>query len=247
MANMPEAHGQRTVLPVCGHSFADPRLLQAALTHPSATGPADSRARLLYQRLEFLGDALWSFAVTDALVTLWPTASAGELTRRRARLVSATALAELAAATGVAARVVLSESEESKGARERPSVLSSAFEAVLGAIYLDGGAEQIHRLAWEACLNQLRHGETPDDPKTALQQLAQSRFKAAPRYRVTRRSGPPHAPIFEVEVRIGDAPIGRGRGRNRSEAERAAALAALADCASSTDSTRCSIPPPQGH
>ena len=212
---------------VCGHRFRDSTLLEAALTHPSATDQAQADVRLRFQRLEFLGDAVWNLCVSDALVSLLPTASEGELSQRRAHLVNSTALAEMARNHGLQALLLLSPGEDSAGGRERASTLSSALEAVIGAIYLDGGEEEIRRLARDACLRQSDAQEPAKDPKAALQTLSQSRFRATPRYRTLRRSGPMHAPVFEVEVRVGQSPIARGRGRSKQEAERAAALAAL--------------------
>jgi ribonuclease-3 len=212
---------------VCGHRFRDATLLEAALTHPSSTDATESEARLRYQRLEFLGDAVWTLFVSEALCSLWPTAPEGELTVRRTGLVSAAALARMATAHGLAPLIALSRGEESAGGRERVSILSSVFEAVIGAIYLDGGHEEIRRLAYDACLTQLQEGEPAREPKGALQEFAQSKFGKAPRYHLIGRSGPPHAPIFEIEVRVSRSPIARGQGRSKQEAERAAALAAL--------------------
>lgn len=212
---------------ICGHQFQDLKLLEAALTHPSSTDPSQADVRLRYQRLEFLGDAVWNLYVSDALVSLLPTASEGELTLRRARLVSAAALAELAQFYGLAPLLLLSKGEESTGGRHKTRILSSAFEAVIGAIYLEGGAGEIRDLAREACLRALEGEALTHDPKSALQQLAQSLLHATPRYRLIRRSGAPHAPTFEVEVVVGRSPIGKGKGPNRQEAEREAARAAL--------------------
>ena len=212
---------------ICGHRFEDVTFLEVALTHPSSTDNSQADLRLRYQRLEFLGDAVWNFYMSESLVSLLPTASEGELTLRRARLVSAAALAEMAKLHGIASLLVLSGGEESTGGRQKLSILSSGFEAIIGAIYLDGGAEEIRRLARDACFNRLGYEEVGHDPKTALQQMTQSRFHEAPSYRLLRRTGPPHAPTFEVEVRIGRSAIGHGSGRSKQEAERAAAISAL--------------------
>lgn len=212
---------------VCGHQFRDVTLLEAALRHPSSTDNSQADLRRRYQRLEFLGDAVWSFYVSDALVSQWPTASEGELTLRRARLVSGAALAEMATIHGIPPLIVLGKGEESTGGRQRASTLSSVFEAVIGAIYLDGGTEDIQRLARCTCSGQLGGTEISEDPKSALQQLTQARYRSTPRYRLLRRSGPPHAPTFEVEVRVTRLPIVKGSGRSRQEAEREAALLAL--------------------
>ncbi len=212
---------------VCSHHFRDLALLKAALTHPSSTDNSQADLRRRYQRLEFLGDAVWGFYISDALVSQWPTASEGELTLRRAGLVSGAALAEMARVYGIPPLIVLGKGEESGGGRQRASTLSSVFEAVIGAIYMDGGTEDIQRLARFTCSGQLNATEIPEDPKTALQQLTQARYRSTPRYRLLRRSGPPHAPTFEVEVRVTRLPIVKGSGRSRQEAEREAALLAI--------------------
>ncbi len=224
-----------------GHQFRDLTLLEAALTHPSSTNTAQADVRLRYQRLEFLGDAVWSLYVSDALVSLLPTASEGELTIRRARLVSGAALAEMAQLHGLAPLLLLSKGEELTGGRQKARVLSSAFEAVIGAIYLDDGVREIHNLAREACVKALSGEALDHDPKTALQQLAQSLLRATPRYRLVCRSGPPHAPTFEVEVVVERSPIAKGKGRSRQEAEQEAARAALRslpDLVSTTSSSQ---------
>ena len=213
---------------IFGHRFRDLTLLEAALTHPSSTTHAQADARLLHQRLEFLGDAVWSLYVSDALVALLPTASEGELTLRRARLVSAAALAEIAKIQRIPSLIILNKGEEASGGRQRASILSSVFEAVIGAVYLDGGAEEIRGLACSVCDDQLPGVRLGCDPKTALQQLMQSRFHKTPRYHLLYRSGPPHAPSFEVEVRVGQSAIGRGSGRSKQDAEQEAARLAMA-------------------
>lgn len=210
-----------------GYRFRDPALLEAALTHPSSTDPAQADIRLRYQRLEFLGDAVWNLHVSDALVSLLPDASEGELTQRRTQLVSAIALAEMAQRYGLAPLLVLSKGEESTGGRQKTRILATTFEAVIGAIYLDGGSEAIHELARTVCVHALTKEQLTPDPKTALQQRVQSLLHSTPRYRLIRRSGTPHASTFEVEVVVGQLPVASGKGRNRQEAERAAAREAL--------------------
>lgn len=227
MISSVQAAAQPLPASVCGHRFRDLTLLEAALTHPSSTTHSQADARLLHQRLEFLGDAVWSLYVSDALVALLPTASEGELTLRRVRLVSAAALAKIAKIHRIPSLMILNKGEEASGGRHRASILSSVFEAVIGAVYLDGGAEEIRGLALSACTDLLGSEEIVHDPKTALQLLTQSRLRSAPRYRLLRRTGPPHAPTFQVEVRVGRSPIGRGSGRSRQEAEYEAARTAL--------------------
>lgn len=218
---------QRVPTTIFGHQFHDLTLLKAAFTHPSFTDPSQADARLRYQRLEFLGDAVWSLYVSDALISLLPTASEGELTLRRASLVSTAALADMAKIHGLAPLLSLSKGEELTGGRGKAKVLSSAFEAVIGAIYLDGGAVQLRNLAREACVNALSGEGLTHDSKTALQQLTQSLFRSTPHYRLICRSGAPHAPTFEVEVIVGRTALAQGKGRNRQEAEQEAARVAL--------------------
>lgn len=215
-------------------------LLEAALTHPSSTDPSQASARLRYQRLEFLGDAVWSLYVSDILVSLLPTASEGELTLRRAELVNTTALAEMARRHGLQSLLLLSKGEESTGGRHKTRILSSAFEAIIGAIYLDGGTAHIRDLARDACLKALEGEGLAPDPKSALQHLTQSITRATPRYRLIRRLGAPHVPTFEVEVIVGHSSIGKGKGPNRQEAEQEAArnaLRSLSDQSSTTSSS----------
>lgn len=225
---------------VLGYRFQDLKLFETALTHPSSTAPSQGDLRRRYQRLEFLGDAVWSFYVSDALVSLLPTASEGDLTLYRASLVNAAALANMAQISGLAPLFLLGKGEELTGGRQKTRVLSSAFEAMVGAIYLDGGAEKIRDLAREACLRALEGEQSTHDPKTALQHLAQSRLRLTPRYRLIRRSGASHAPMFEVEVLVGRTPIAKGKGRNRQGAEREAARAALRLLPSSLSTTSSS-------
>lgn len=213
---------------VFGHRFRDETLLEAALSHPSSVDSSLAHLRRRYQQLEFLGDAVWNCCISEALISLLPGAPEGELSLCRARLVSAAALAELAKSLDLPPLLFLSKGEESTGGRERVSILSGGFEAVIGAIYLDGGGALIRRLARSVCDDQLPGVRLGSDPKTALQQLMQSRFHETPRYHLLYRSGPPHAPTFEVEVRVGQSAIGRGSGRSKQVAEQEAARLAMA-------------------
>lgn len=242
MISSAQAAAQPLPTSICGHQFRDLTLLEVALTHPSSTDNSQADLRLRYQRLEFLGDAVWSFYVSDTLIALCSSAPESELTLRRARLISAPALAQMAKVLGLPALLVLGRGEDGAGGRQKVSILSSALEAVIGAIYLDGGAEVIRQLARDACCKQLGQEEAVVDPKTALQEFTQSRFRATPRYRMLRRRGPTHAPIFEMEVRIGRSAVGRGIGPNKQDAERAAAIAALAALSAGSHTTSSSHP-----
>lgn len=225
---------------LCGHRFRDTALLEAALTHPSSTDPSQTEVRLRYQRLEFLGDAVWTLYVSELLCSLLPAASEGELTQRRAGLVSAGALAEMARRHGLAPLLLLSTGEESTGGRQKTKILANSFEAMIGAIYLDGGVRVIRNLARDVCLGTLEEEQVTLNPKTALQQLIQSRFHLVPRYRLVRRSGSAHAPTFEVEVMVGRSRIAGGKGPNRQEAECDAARKALRSLPAELSTISCS-------
>jgi ribonuclease-3 len=211
------------------HPFADPALLQEALTHTSwshENGGPD------YQRLEFLGDAVLQMVVTHWLVESLPTDQEGELTRLRQHLVNTRTLAEVGRALGLGAHLRLGVGEESTGGRDRDKTLAGACEAVLGAVYLDGGWPPAERLVkqWFAdrfeALTQDGDARQPD-PRGLLQAITQRDLGATPTYEVTSREGPPHAPTFAVEVRIGERVLGRGVGSSKRQASRQAASDAL--------------------
>jgi ribonuclease-3 len=199
-----------------GHSFADPSLLARALTHPSATEPS-------YERMEFLGDRVLGLALADVLFHRFPGESEGGLARRLSKLASRDSLAEVARAIGLVAHVRISD-----GAKANDSILADCCEAVLAALYLDGGMQAARRFietAWEDLI--AADAMPPREAKTALQEWAQSRGIARPGYGIVSQSGPPHAPEFTVEVFLAGEPPERGMGRTKREAERAAAEAML--------------------
>jgi ribonuclease-3 len=199
-----------------GYSFAEPALLDRALTHPSATEPS-------YERMEFLGDRVLGLALSDVLFHRFPDESEGGLARRLGKLASRDSLAAVARAIGLVEHVRISD-----GAKANDSILADCCEAVLAALYLDGGMQAARHFiegAWEELI--AADAKPPREAKTALQEWAQSRGIARPGYGVVSQSGPPHAPEFTVEVSLaGEAPE-RGLGRTKREAERAAAEAML--------------------
>ena len=213
-----------------GHTFARPELLAEALTHRSALDrQPDLKATFPHgnERLEFLGDRVLSLAMADLLLQRFPHEREGELARRHAALVRATALAEIAGEIGLGAELRLGDSEQQAEA-VRPTILSDGLEAVLGAIFLDAGFA-----AAAACVERL-WGErlsaglsAPRDAKTSLQEWAQARRLPLPAYREVGREGPPHAPVFVVDVAIKGHEPSRGRAGNKREAERLAAAALL--------------------
>jgi len=209
-----------------GHEFADPHLLTEALTH----GSAAASGGFSYERLEFLGDRVLSLVVAELLFRNYPNENEGELARRYAALVRREALAEIAAEIGLGAFIIMSRSEAQAGGRENPSLLADVCEAVIAALYLDGGlaavTEFIHR-HWRARMADTR--TPPKDAKTTLQEWAQGRGFPLPVYRIAGREGPDHAPQFTIEVSAGDVgPPAIGKGPTRRAAEQAAAAALLA-------------------
>jgi len=209
-----------------GHRFARPELLETALTHASLGG---ARPRDTYQRLEFLGDRVLGLVMADLLMRRHRDETEGDLARRHARLVDRRSLVEVAEAVGLGEHVRMSAGEAASGARDNPAILADAMEAVIGAIYRDGGLEAaaaiIERL-WAEML--ARHEAPPQDAKTALQEWAQAQGLPLPAYRTVARTGPDHEPVFTVEVSVGDLAPVRAEGASRRAAERAAAEAALA-------------------
>jgi ribonuclease-3 len=212
-----------------GHDFARPELLAEALTHRSALDrQPDLKAAFPHgnERLEFLGDRVLSLAMADLLLRRFPHEREGELARRHADLVRATTLTEIAGEIDLGADIRLGDSETQSTVR--PTILADTLEAVLGAVYLDAGFT-----AAAACVERL-WGErlsvtvvAPRDAKTTLQEWAQARRLPLPAYREIGREGPPHAPVFVVDVSIKGHESGRGRAGSKREAERLAAVALL--------------------
>jgi ribonuclease-3 len=206
-----------------GHRFANPRLLEQALTHRSRG--ADN-----YERLEFLGDGVLGCAVADELYGRFPQLSEGKLTRLRASLVREEALAEVAGALGIGELLRLGEGELASAPQPRPSILADALEAVLGAVFLDGGYDAARRAvlaAFAPLIDQLDPERPAKDAKTRLQEILQARHCRLPGYRVVSVQGEAHRQSFEVECSVSDlnlAATGTGTSRQRAEQQAAKAL-----------------------
>jgi ribonuclease III len=211
-----------------GYRFKDAGLIERALTHVSGlSGPRNPAGS--YQRLEFLGDHVLGLVVSEMLFQAFPRANEGELSRRLADLVRKDACVDVARQIDLGAAVKLGTSEALAGGRDRPTILADACEALIGAVFLDGGyagaAEFIGRFWRDRMLAPVRPLR---DPKTVLQEWAQGRGLPAPTYREVARTGPHHDPEFRVAVELPDrAPI-EGVGRSKRGAEQAAAAAMLA-------------------
>jgi ribonuclease-3 len=203
-----------------GYQFKDPALLKRALTHPSM-GAEDN------QRLEFLGDAVLQYLMSDRLYREYPEDREGQLTHLRALLVCEAALSQVAARLGIGRSLIMDKGEELTGGREKPSVLCDAMEAVLAAVYLDGGMDAARGVV-ERCWPKPEEVSRPmQDAKGQLQEELQKDGGEAPTYEITGHRGPDHAPVFEATVyALGEA-LAAGEGRTKKQAEQAAALAAL--------------------
>jgi len=211
-----------------GYRFKDRGLLREALTHGSATGPGRRRRRT-NERLEFLGDRVVGLAVAELLFRRYPDEPEGALSPRLSGLVSEPALAAAARGLGLGAWLVVARSEEEAGGRERPAILADAFEALMGAVYLDGGLEAAAGIVRRCVEPRLETMVVPPrDAKSRLQEWTQARSLGLPRYEVVQAGGPDHAPVFEVAVAVADLPPARAAAPSKRAAEQAAAAALLA-------------------
>jgi len=210
-----------------GYRFKDAALFECALTHISALKGARNRAGS-YQRLEFLGDHVLGLVISDMLYRTYPKADEGELSRRLADLVRKETCAEIARAIDLGPAIRVGASESNAGARSRLAILADVCEAVIGAVYLDGGykaAEELVQRLWEV---RMQATAPPlRDPKTVLQEWAQARGLPTPAYREIARSGPDHDPEFRVAVQLPAFAPAEGLGRSKRAAEQAAASAML--------------------
>lgn len=207
-----------------GHRFADPALLVRALSHRSLGGRNN-------ERLEFLGDALINFVAAGVLYAEKPAAEEGALSRLRASLVREESLAQLARELDLGSFVRLGESELKSGGFRRDSILADAFEAILGAVYLDAGfevAQAVSLRLFRPLIDELPDAERLKDPKTRLQEWLQARSRPLPRYEVLNEEGPPHARRFQVRCSLADSDLRtEAQAGSRRNAEQQAAESML--------------------
>lgn len=212
-----------------GYQFKDQDLLVQSMTHPSMS--AEQREAVEdNQRMEFLGDAVLQVILTEHLYRILPDQAEGHLTKIRASLVSRRALADCALRLGLEEYLRLGKGEEANGGRHRESNLADAFEALLGAICLDGGitgAREVTMRLMEEDLQEVLEGEDTSNPKGRLQEELQALRRESPLYRILTEEGPDHLKQFRVEVLWGGKPLGAGRGSSKKNAESAAAQDAL--------------------
>jgi ribonuclease III len=212
-----------------GYRFSKPELLKLAVTHPSVAH--ETTAQIPHnQRLEFLGDAVLGLVLTQELYERFHTVSEGPLTKARAQMVNRRSLAEQARRFQLGEFLILSRGEESSGGREKQSALADGFEAVLGAIFLDGGFEAARNFilkCFRDAFGHLTRIPNIDNPKGELQEMLQARSIDAPQYQTTSVTGPDHDRLFECAVFHEGRELGRGKGKSKKSAESEAALAAL--------------------
>ena len=203
-----------------GYSFHNPHLLRQALTHPSM-GKNDN------QRLEFLGDAILQYVMSDILYQKYPDNQEGKLTHLRALLVCEAALSQVARSLHVGDHLLMDRGEELTGGRDKPSVLCDAMEAILAAVYLDGGLEPVRTIVQRFWPKPEEVKRPMQDSKGALQEFLQRDGLEAPTYAIVSQQGPDHDRTFEASVSRFGKELARGIGRSKKQAEQAAALAAL--------------------
>jgi ribonuclease-3 len=211
------------------YKFRDENLLRLALTHPSVAHESGVPTEH-NQRLEFLGDAVLGLVLTQKLYEQFKDLDEGPLTKARAKLVNRQTLAERARSLGLGAHLILSRGEEGSGGRARDSALADAYEALLGAIFLDGGFDAARDFIlgeFAAAVGELSSIPLIENPKGELQEFLQARSPHSPEYQTVQVAGADHDPLFECAVSHEGIELARGRGKNKKAAESEAAMAAL--------------------
>lgn len=210
-----------------GYTFQNRALLENALTHSSYANENKHTGAQSNERLEFLGDSVLGMVTADYLYRVHPDLPEGDLTRTRAALVCEGSLVEVAQQLELGTYLKLGKGEDAGGGRERPSIVADAVEAVLAAVYLDGGIGSARKIIQRFILDREEEKSGSRDYKTALQELVQRESGQVLAYRLVGSTGPDHAKRFQVEVELNGAPVGAGEGRSKKEAEQMAARAAI--------------------
>ena len=217
--------------PIIDYSFINQELLYQAFRHPSYVYEKDNLGVSDNQRLEFLGDAVINLAISDLLMESFPEMKEGDLSKYRASLVSENGLSCIALELELGDYLLLGKGEERTDGRKKLSILSDALEALIGAIYLDGGfAEALRVIAklFSPLLESISPGKSVNDFKTDLQEYSQEAFQSTPEYRLEKETGPDHNKTFYVGVYLKENLMGKGKGKSKKEAEQKAAKEALA-------------------
>ncbi|MBI4744519.1 MAG: ribonuclease III [Actinobacteria bacterium] len=209
-----------------GLTFRDKNLLKIALTHRSFSLVSGERIFEVNERLEFLGDAILSFVITDFIFNQFPQFSEGDLAKLRASLVNSNVLADIGSKISLGECILLGKGTELTGGRERTSILADCFEAIIGAIYIDQGIEVVRQFIIDKFRDIILASAENNilaDFKTNLQELTAQKFGLLPEYKIVSEEGPVHEKIFNVEVLIDKKVYGRGKGKSKKKAEQAAA------------------------
>jgi ribonuclease III len=230
MARTPLDEAQQAI----GYTFRDVRLLDEALTHTSHVNEFKDQVSKDNERLEFLGDAVLALIISEHVASAWPDLTEGALSKLRSHLVSEATLATVSRRLDLGRLLRLGRGEERTGGREKDSILANTVEAVLAAVYLDGGLDAARNFALKAFAQELREAGNRDagvvlagDYKTQLQEWCQQQHDCVPQYVTAKESGPDHRKTFDVQVIMQGKALGRGTGRSKKEAEQAAAQEAL--------------------
>lgn len=209
---------------ILGHEFKDPELLQEALTHRSASHGRDNG----YERLEFLGDRVLGLCIADMLMQAFPDEPEGALSRRLNALVRQETLAEVAEELGFQTHIYVGRAEEDSGARANPAILSDICEAVIAAMYIDGGLEVARAFIVKNWRHRLeKSSRPPKDAKSSLQEWAMARKLPLPEYEIAEKSGPDHAPVFTIKVSVRGREPAQAQGESKRNAEQKAAAILL--------------------
>ncbi len=213
-----------------GYQFRDQALCEAALTHKSWLNERGTDERTDNERLEFLGDAVIALVVSDLLMRRFPDHPEGELSKKRAAVVNEAGLARVAEVLALGQWIFLGRGEEQAGGRQKRSILADALEAIIGAVYRDGGFESAYKVTDRLFSRSLDGAgiEADRDFKSRLQELSQARLHLAPTYTLLAQEGPDHDKTFEVAIFLGDREYGRAQGKSKKEAQQNAAARALA-------------------
>jgi ribonuclease III len=230
MARTPLDEAQQAI----GYTFRNARLLDDALTHTSYVNEFKEQGFKDNERLEFLGDAVLALIISEHVASACPDLAEGSLSKLRAHLVSEVALSRAARRLDLGKLLRLGRGEERTQGREKESILANTLEAILAAVYLDGGLDAARSVVLKALAQELREATSRDadeplsgDYKTQLQEWCQQRHDCVPQYATMKEAGPDHQKTFEVRVTVQGKELGRGEGRSKKEAEQAAAQQAL--------------------
>ena len=228
---MAKAADHRRLYDMTGYCFSDERLLRTALTHSSYASEHRLGYEMNNERLEFIGDAFVDAVVGTELFVIMKDAHEGVLSRCRADVVCEDTLADVASGMGLGEYLYLGRGEEANGGRRKPSILADAFEALMGAIIMDGGYEACREVILRLLGDRIRmasEGKLNKDYKTKLQEILQDKDKNVKiAYEITDQSGPDHSKVFTVQVTMNGRALGKGSGRSKARAEQAAAEDAL--------------------